>query len=110
MKLLAFAASLRQGSLNRKLCRAAVELARAAGAEIGEASGASRGSSEAAVPPRMPVEIDYAEFSEFDMPLYNEDVKAQGFPHGAEELARRVRESQGILLATPEYNYSIPGT
>src|SRR5262249_3209515 len=27
-----------------------------------------------------------------------------------EELARRVRAANGILLATPEYNYSIPGT
>jgi chromate reductase, NAD(P)H dehydrogenase (quinone) len=87
MKLLAFAASLRKGSLNKKLLRNAVELARARGAEI-----------------------DLADFREFDMPLYDEDVKAQGFPPGAEELARRIHANQGIVLATPEYNYSIPGT
>lgn len=87
MKLLAFAASLRQASLNRKLIRVAAELARAAGAEV-----------------------DLADFREFDMPLYDGDLQAQGFPPGAAELARRILAADGIVISTPEYNYSIPGT
>ena len=51
LRLLAFAASLRRGSLNRRLLARAVELAVAAGAVV-----------------------DLAEFAEFDMPLFNHDV------------------------------------
>lgn len=88
LRLLAFAASLRRGSINRRLLGPAVELARAAGAEM-----------------------DVALFAEFEMPMYNADVQeANGFPPGAEELARRVRAADGMLIASPEYNYSLPGT
>jgi NAD(P)H-dependent FMN reductase len=88
VRLLAFAASLRRGSLNRRLLACAVELAAAGGAET-----------------------DVAEFAEFDMPLFNHDVQeAAGFPAGAQELARRVLAADGMLIASPEYNYSLPGT
>jgi chromate reductase, NAD(P)H dehydrogenase (quinone) len=61
MRLLAFAASLRRESLNRRVLHLAVELARKSG-----------------------VEVDLAEFREFDMPLYNADVQnSAGFPAGA---------------------------
>lgn len=87
MKVLAFAASLKKNSLNRKLITLAAELARAEGAEV-----------------------DLAEFSEFDMPLYNGDVEqAQGLPEGALNLKRRVEAAGALILAVPEYNYSIPG-
>jgi NAD(P)H-dependent FMN reductase len=88
LRLLAFAASLRRGSYNRKLITQAVHLARAGGAEI-----------------------DLAEFAQFTMPLFDADLQeAQGFPPGAEELARRVRGADGLVIASPEYNYSLPGT
>ena len=88
LRLLAFAASLRRGSVNRKLLAPAVEIARAAGADI-----------------------DLADFAEFHMPMFDGDVlEAQGVPPGAEELARRVRGADGLLIASPEYNYSLPGT
>jgi chromate reductase len=88
MKLLAFAASLRRESLNRKLIRVAADLARSAGAEV-----------------------DLAEFSEFDMPLFNADVQERdGFPPGAEEFRCRLSAADGLLLASPEYNFSVPGT
>ena len=88
VRLLAFAASLRRGSVNRQLLGAAVEVALAGGADV-----------------------DVAEFSEFDMPLFNRDVEeASGFPAGAQELARRVLAADGMLIASPEYNYSLPGT
>lgn len=88
MRLLAFAASLRRESFNRKLIHLAVDIA--------------RGSK---------VEVDLAEFREFDMPLYDADLQnSAGFPPGAQELARRVQGSDGLMIAAPEYNYSIPGT
>jgi chromate reductase, NAD(P)H dehydrogenase (quinone) len=88
MRLLAFAASLRTGSWNRKLIARAAELARAGGAEV-----------------------DLAEFAEFDVPLYNGDVQQRdGVPAGAHDLARRLGAADGMLIASPEYNYSLPGT
>lgn len=87
LKLLAFAASLRRGSWNRKLIQAAAELARQAGAEV-----------------------DLADFHDFDMPLYDFDLQSsQGFPQGTQELARAVERADGVLLASPEYNFSLPG-
>lgn len=88
VKLLAFAASLRKGSFNRKLIQLTAELAREQGAEV-----------------------DLADFQDFDMPLYNRDIQdAEGFPAGTQELAHALGRVDGILLASPEYNYSLPGT
>ena len=88
MRLLAFAASLKRESLNRKLINLAVELAREA-----------------------QVEVDLADFREFDMPLYDADLQSSaGFPEGARELARRIEAVDGLMIASPEYNYSLPGT
>ena len=88
LRLLAFAASLRRESWNRKLLGLAVDLAREAGAEV-----------------------DVAEFREFDMPLYDADLlTVSGIPAGASELARRLGAVHGLLLASPEYNFSLPGT
>ena len=87
-KLLAFAASLRHDSWNRKLVVLAADLARQGGAEV-----------------------DLADFREFDMPLYDGDVQSEsGVPPGAKELAHRVAVADGIMIASPEYNYSMPGT
>ncbi len=88
MRILAFAASLRQGSWNKRLIAHACEIARAAGAEI-----------------------DLADFREFDMPLYDGDLDArEGLPPGGQELKRRIELAQAIMISSPEYNYSIPGT
>src|SRR5246500_1928773 len=43
------------------------------------------------------------------IPLYNEDVRAQGFPPPVETLRRQIAAADALLFATPEYNYSIPG-
>jgi chromate reductase len=87
MKILAFAASLRRASLNRKLVALAAEIARSAGAEV-----------------------DLAEFREFELPIYDGDVDAStGLPPGGLELKRRVEDAEGILIAAPEYNYSVAG-
>src|SRR5262249_45103449 len=47
---------------------------------------------------------------ELDMiPMYNEDVDAAGAPPSVAQLRRAVRESDGLLIATPEYNHGVPG-
>ena len=43
------------------------------------------------------------------VPLFNEDVEALGLPPGVQALRRAVGAADGLLLATPEYNQSIPG-
>ncbi|MBA2663383.1 MAG: NAD(P)H-dependent oxidoreductase [Bradymonadaceae bacterium] len=88
MKIFAFAASLRRESINHELLERVADFART-----------------------RDVEFDLARFSEFDMPLYNQDIQdEQGFPAGAEELKRRVLECDAMLIASPEYNFSMPGT
>lgn len=87
MTILAFAASLRRESLNKKLLNLAVETARDAGATV-----------------------DVADFHEFDMPLFNGDLEAEhGLPPGAQELVRRITAANGVMIAAPEYNFSMSG-
>lgn len=43
------------------------------------------------------------------VPLYNDDVYRQGFPEAVRLLREQVRAADALLIATPEYNYSIPG-
>jgi NAD(P)H-dependent FMN reductase len=87
MKILAFAASLRKGSLNRKLIGAVTDMLRELGGEV-----------------------DLAEFHEFDMPLFDGDKQAaEGLPPGALALERRIRAAHALVIANPEYNYSIAG-
>lgn len=87
MKLFAFAASVRQASLNRRLLDRAVTFAREAGAEV-----------------------DVAEFRAFDMPVYDGDLDAStGLPPGARALKQRIEAANAVLIAAPEYNYSVAG-
>lgn len=88
MRLLAFAGTLkREGSVNRRLLELAVSLARERG-----------------------IAVDHGSLADFGMPLYCEDDRQErGFPPGAEELRRRLEPADGLLLASPEYNYSVPG-
>lgn len=87
MRLLAFAASLREASLNGKLISVAAALAREAGAAV-----------------------EVAPFRAFEMPVYDGDLEASdGLPPGALELQRRLAQVDGLMIAAPEYNYSISG-
>jgi chromate reductase len=43
------------------------------------------------------------------IPLYNGDVEQQGFPKSVQDFRERIRAADGLLIATPEYNYSVPG-
>jgi chromate reductase len=82
IKILGFAGSLRLGSYNKALLRAAVDL----------------------VPDDMNLEI----FDLEGIPPFNQDTE-QNMPDKVKEFKTRIREANGILIATPEYNYSVPG-
>jgi chromate reductase, NAD(P)H dehydrogenase (quinone) len=43
------------------------------------------------------------------IPLYNEDVREKGFPPPVEAFRSEIKNSDAILIVSPEYNYSIPG-
>jgi chromate reductase len=53
--------------------------------------------------------VDIGEFDLLTIPLFNEDVEAQGDPPSVQELKEQIRAADALLIATPEYNYSIPG-
>jgi chromate reductase len=78
-----FAGSLRGGSYNRALLRAAAELA----------------------PPALHIAIHELH----DIPLYNGDVEAAGAPPPVVQLRDAIRRADGVLIATPEYNHGVPG-
>lgn len=45
-----------------------------------------------------------------DIPLYDADVQEQdGFPQTVEAIAEQIRNADGLIIVTPEYNYSVPG-
>ena len=83
INVLAICGSLRAGSYNRAALRTAIELK-------------PRGMT-----------IETADIGSF--PLYNEDVRAKGFPPPVEKLRQQIKEADALLFATPEYNYSISG-
>ncbi|MEW6167826.1 MAG: NAD(P)H-dependent oxidoreductase [Pseudomonadota bacterium] len=82
LSILGIAGSLRKQSYNRAALRAAQSL----------------------VPQGAKLEI----FDLAGIPPYNQDEEAQP-PQPVVELKARIRDADAILLATPEYNYSIPG-
>lgn len=83
MNVLGISGSLRKGSYNSMALRATQKLA----------------------PQGM--RVDIADIS--NIPLYNDDVRAAGFPEAVLALKERVRAADAVLLVTPEYNFSIPG-
>ena len=43
------------------------------------------------------------------IPAYNEDIREQGLPPSVVSLVEKIAAADAILIATPEYNYTIPG-
>jgi chromate reductase len=84
VKVLAIPGSLRQGSYNAALARAAVQLA----------------------PEGMEVEV-------YDglgaLPPFDDDLDGEDAPHPVRELRTRITAADALLVVTPEYNGSIPG-
>jgi chromate reductase, NAD(P)H dehydrogenase (quinone) len=58
-----------------------------------------------AMKPAMEIEL----FELHDIPLYNEDIDGETKPASVDALNRAIRNSDGILFVTPEYNHGIPG-
>jgi len=83
MKILGISGSLRKGSYNSSLLRTAQTLAPGG------------------------VTIEIADIS--DIPLYNEDVREQGYPPSTLRFREQIRAADALLFVTPEYNYSVPG-
>jgi chromate reductase len=83
VRLVGISGSLRKGSFNTALLQTAIDL----------------------VPPG--VEIDVAEIR--DIPLYDEDVRAAGLPESVQRFRAQIANAHGVLVATPEYDYSLPG-
>ncbi len=44
-----------------------------------------------------------------DFPLYNYDVQQQGFPAPVVAMGEAIGKADGLIIVTPEYNYSVPG-
>ena len=87
LKVLVFGASRRTDSLNMKLAALAARVAQRTGATV-----------------------DHASMGDFDVPLYDGDEeKAAGIPKGAAELQRRLLDCDAFIVASPEYNGSMPG-
>jgi chromate reductase, NAD(P)H dehydrogenase (quinone) len=82
-KLLGISGSLRRGSYNTALLRVAARL--------------------------MPADATLEMASIRGIPLYDGDVEAQGIPPTVSQLKEAIIAADGVLLATPEYNNSLPG-
>lgn len=82
VRIVGLAGSLRRGSYNRTLLREALEL--------------------------LPAESALEILELGELPLFNEDLEAEP-PEVVQRFKERLAAADALLLATPEYNYSIPG-
>jgi chromate reductase, NAD(P)H dehydrogenase (quinone) len=84
LHVLGIVGSLRVKSYNRGLLRAAIELA----------------------PPGLDIQI----FDRLgEIPLYSQDIEEEGDPEPVTAFKEAIRQADALLVATPEYNYNIPG-
>lgn len=83
ISIFAVSGSLRTGSLNTALLNALVELA--------------------------PADVSFDVYGGLGaLPIYNQDLEAE-LPLPVADLRARIRAADGVLIATPEYNYGVPG-
>ena len=83
IRILGMSGSLRKGSYNSATLRAAAALA----------------------PQGTTIEI----FDLSSIPLYNDDVRAAGYPPAVQDFRNKIEAADAILFVTPEYNYSMSG-
>ena len=84
MRVLGIAGSLRRDSYNRALLREAAE--------------------------RLPAGAELLEFERLaEIPPYDSDLEEAETPEAVAELRQAMRDADAVLVATPEYNHSIPG-
>jgi chromate reductase len=83
IRILGICGSLRKGSFNRRLLQVArEELPERARLELADIAG---------------------------IPIYDGDVESAGLPASVRTLKQQIRTADALLIATPEYNYSVPG-
>ncbi len=86
-KILAFAGSLRKDSYNKRVVKTAMKGAENAGADV-----------------------TFIDLKDYPMPIYDaDDHKENGFPENALKFQRILAAHDGFLIASPEYNASLPG-
>lgn len=82
MKLLGICGSLRKNSYNMMALRACAEL--------------------------LPEGVSIEFFDLADIPMYNQDVFDRGLPEPVARLRAAISAADGLVIATPEYNFSLP--
>lgn len=86
VRILAFTGSLRKKSLNKKLLLTTIDGATEAGAEV-----------------------DLIDLKSLALPIYDGDLEEEsGLPPSLTNFCERVRLAQGLLIASPEHNSSLP--
>jgi chromate reductase, NAD(P)H dehydrogenase (quinone) len=83
IKIVAISGSLRKYSYNSALVRAAIELK----------------------PEDMNIEI----LNIGEIPLFNDDERLKSIPESVKIFSEKISSADGVIIVTPEYNYSIPG-
>src|SRR6266705_1601799 len=87
LRFLVFSVALRADSFNTKLAKLAARSIEKRGARV-----------------------DIADMKEFDVPSFNHDLELRGhYPKGAEEFRKRLLANDAFIIASPEYNASMPG-
>lgn len=84
LKVLGLCGSLRRGSFNRRALALALEMARGRGATATE-----------------------ADLRELNLPMYDGDIEAAGLPEPVRQLKAAIEGCDVLLIASPEYNYSV---
>ncbi len=85
-KILVLAGSIRTGALSGKLAALAARDLAAAGAEV-----------------------DHISLGDYPLPIYDGDLEERkGIPENATRLAKQIAAHDGVFIATPEYNHSLP--
>ena len=86
MNVVAIAGAMRTKSLNKRLLKLAIEVLEKEG-----------------------VEVDLVDLRELGIPFYDGDVEeSSGLPASAQELVARIAAANGLVIASPEYNFSVP--
>jgi chromate reductase, NAD(P)H dehydrogenase (quinone) len=84
MRVLGISGSLRRESHNSALLQAAAE--------------------------RLPAGVELVPYRRLaEIPPYDEDAEMRGVPESVRDLREAIRDADAVLIATPEYNHSIPG-
>ncbi len=86
MKILAFGGSLRKGSLSLMALHFVASIMEEAG-----------------------IEVEVLDLKDFEMPNYSQDIEDRGLPEVVEKFKQKIKDSDGLLISSPEYNHSVPG-